>query len=52
MRITVRGILAEGVFGPGGESTGWEIRLDNEIGVEGHTLTTIEVDRETVLAGS
>jgi hypothetical protein len=42
--MTVQGILVGGISNLGGESTGWEIQLDDPLIVEGRTLTTIEVD--------
>lgn len=47
MVITVKGILIGGVVHFPGETTGWAIRLDDEIEFQGHTLDAIEVNHNT-----
>ncbi len=47
LKITVRGVLVEGIFRVGGETTGWEVRLDVPITFEGHSLTAVEVNGDT-----
>jgi hypothetical protein len=40
--VAVKGILVR-VVGIGGESTGWAIRLDSEIKIEGKSVRSIEI---------
>jgi hypothetical protein len=47
MVITVKGILIGGVVHFPGETTGWAIRLDDEIEFHGQRLSTVEVDHDT-----
>ncbi len=42
-RMTVQGTLQR-VVGIGGESTGWAIKLDRPVEIEGRTVTLLEID--------
>lgn len=47
MEITIKGVLVGNISHIGGETTGWVIRLDEEIEFEGTRLTEVEVNRDT-----
>ncbi len=44
-RMTVQGTLQR-VVGIGGESTGWAIKLDPSVEIDGRTVTLLEIDHK------
>ena len=47
MKMTAIGLLVPGPIQIGGESTGWQILLDNPILLHGQALASIEVDHDS-----